>query len=387
MKTRIKTQLHACALAVGLISAAIAPQVTLAQTDGGGYFTVQHFQGAATVSLGGTVVPYKMVTFTAQIPGRVQQLSGREGDVFKKGQLLVALDDNELMAKRNAALAQLANADTQLRAAGIQYNRELYSPQSKQSMGGMGVPNMFDQMFSRPMENVMGQRNTGVERRADLYSSGVQITQAQNSILAAQSQIQAIDAKLRDASSVAPFDGVILKKYVEIGDTMQPGQPLLDYADVRYLQLSVEVPARLRPGLKEEMMLQAELDVGGRTVPVRVAQIYPMADAKRHTIKVKFDLPQGVSSPGMYAKVKVPDFSTPAQSFPVIPSSSVRYNGSLPGVYVEGANGKPQLRLIRVGERMDEGHISVLSGIRVGERILRNPGIGVASGWSSKTDK
>jgi len=59
----------------------------------------------------------------------------------------------------------------------------------------------------------------------------------------------------------------------------------------------------------------------------------------------------------------------------------------LPGVYVEGDKGQPELRLIRVGERMEEGYVSVLSGIRVGERVLRNPGIGVASGWSSRTDK
>jgi len=382
-------KLHGIVLAVGLLSAATVPQTLMAQTasaDAGGYFTVQQYQGAATVSIGGTVIPYKEVAFTAQIPGRVRQLAGREGDTFKKGAMLVTLDDSGLIAKRNAALAQLATADAQLRATRIQYNRELWSPQSKQSMGGMGMPNLFDQMFSRPMENFTGNRNSGVERRADLYASGVQITQAQNSILAAQSQIQGIDAKLRDATSFAPFDGVILKKHIEVGDTVQPGQPLLVFADVGYLQISIDIPARLRPGLQEEMIMQAELDVGARVVPVRVAQIYPMADAQRHTVKVKFDLPQGVSAPGMYAKVKVPDFSTPAQSYPVIPLSAVRYNGSLPGVYVEGAEGSPELRLIRVGEQLEDGFVSILSGIRVGERILRNPGIGVASSWGSRSE-
>ncbi len=111
-------------------------------------------------------------------------------------------------------------------------------------------------------------------------------------MIAAQSQIQAIDAKLRDAQSLAPFDGVIVKKYIEEGDTMQPGQPLLVFADVEYLQIMVDVPARLRPGLREGMMLDAQLDVGSQIVPVRVAQIFPMADAQRHTVKVKFDLPQ-----------------------------------------------------------------------------------------------
>lgn len=349
----------------------------------GDYFVVQQARGASTVSLGGTVVPYKEVTLSAQLPGRVNYLAGIEGDSFKNGDLLVALDENELLATRRAAITQLSNADAQLRNASVQYSRELYSPRAREAPGGMGIPNLFDQMFTEPMDSFMGQRHQGAERSADLYSSGTQITQARNAIVRAQSEIQAIDAKLRDTRSVAPFDGVITRKFIEVGDTVQPGMPLIEYADVEYLQVEVDVPARLRPGLDEGMMMRAELDVGDQVLPVRVAQIYPMADAQRHTVKVKFDLPQGVSAPGMYVKVLVPDFSAPAQSSPVIPTSSIRYRGSLPGVYVAGADGKPHLRLIRVGESLTAGYTTVLSGLKMGERVLRNPGGGVSSGWSS----
>jgi multidrug efflux pump subunit AcrA (membrane-fusion protein) len=377
---------QALALAVSLAVVAASPGQAWSQAAGGDYFTVQQARGAPTVALGGTVIPYKEVTLAAQLPGRVKYLAGIEGDSFSEGTLLVALDDSELLAKRNSALAQLANADSQLRAAGIKYDRELWSPQSEAAPGGMGIPNLFDQMFTQPMESFSGTRQRGVERRADLYSSGIQINQARNSVMAARSQIEAIDAKLRDAKSLAPFDGVIMKKYIEEGDTMQPGQPLMVFADVEYLQVSVDVPARLRPGLSEGMMLQAQLDVGDQVVPVRVAQIFPMADAQRHTVKVKFDLPQGVSAPGMYTKVLVPDFTAPARNYPVIPTSSIRYNGSLPGVYVLGTDGKPELRLIRVGENLDGGYTSVLSGLSEGERVLRSPGQGVASGWTSAPD-
>ena len=142
-------------------------------------------------------------------------------------------------------------------------------------------------------------------------------------------------------------------------------------------------------------MLRAELDVpsqggGGPgssfgdagSLPVRVAQIFPMADPQRHTVKVKFDLPQGASEPGMYAKVLVPDFNAPARVNPVIPRGAIRFNGSLPGVYVLDENGNPQLRLIRVGEPTPGGGVTVLSGLRAGERILANPGPGVTTGWS-----
>jgi RND family efflux transporter MFP subunit len=359
-----------------------------------GVHVVKQAEGLPTVSVGGTVIPYKEVTLAAQLPGRVKYISGIEGDAFDRGDTLVALDDSELRAKREALIAQMATADAKLRNAGVQYTRELYSPRSRSSPGGMGIPNLFDQFFTRPMEDFVGDRDQGAELSADLYASGTQIQEARNAIMALQAELRALDSKLRDARSVAPFDGVIVKKFVEVGDTVQPGQPLLNYADVEYLQVEVDVPARLRPGLREGMMLRAELDVPARGgtvtddagLPVRVAQIFPMADPQRHTVKVKFDLPQGVSEPGMYAKVLVPDFNAPARVNPVVPRSSIRFNGSLPGVYVLDEQGRPELRLIRVGEPRPDGMVTVLSGLRPGERILENPGAGVTSNWSRGQD-
>ena len=357
-------------------------------------YVVKQAEGLPTVSVGGTVIPYKEVTLAAQLPGRVKYLAGIEGDAFKRGDELVSIDASELLAKRQATIARLATADAQLRNAGVQYGRELFSPRARQSPGGMAIPNLFDQMFTRPMEDFLGDRDVGAELSADLYQSGTQIQEARNALMQLQAEIRAIDAKLRDARSIAPFDGVIVKKFIEVGDTVQPGQPMLNYADVEYLQVEVDVPARLRPGLREGMMLRAELDVparggsvsDGAGLPVRVAQIFPMADPQRHTVKVKFDLPQGMSEPGMYAKVLVPDFNAPARVNPVVPRSAIRFNGSLPGVYVLDEEGKPELRLIRVGEARPDGMVTVLSGLRPGERVLENPGAGVTSNWSRGGD-
>ena len=347
-------------------------------------FVVKQAEGAPTVSVGGTVIPYKEVTLAAQLPGRVKYLAGIEGDAFKKEDLLVALDDRELLANRQSLLAQMGSADAQLRNAGMQYNREIFAPRSRTPPGGMAIPNLFDQMFTRPMEDFVGERSRGAELSADLYSSGTQIEQARSALMRLQAELQALDSKLRDARSIAPFDGVIVKKFIEVGDTVQPGQPLLSYADVEYLQVEVDVPARLRPGLREGMMIHAELDVNHQRVPVRVAQIFPMADPQRHTVKIKFDLPQGMAEPGMYAKVLVPDFNAPARSNPIIPASAIRYNGSLPGVYVLDEQGNAELRLIRVGEPVPGGLITVLSGLRPGERILADPPPGIAAGWSAQ---
>ncbi len=349
-------------------------------------FIVQASDRQPTVAVSGTVIPYKQVTLAAQLPGRVKYIAGIEGDFFKEGTLLVAIDDSELLAKRAALYAQLATAEAELRNASVQYSRELWSPQSKAAPGGMAIPNLFDQMFTRPAEEFMDIRDQDAERSADLFSASTRIEQARNAIMRIRSEIQALEAKIRDAKSVAPFDGVIIKKMVEVGDTVQPGQPLLKFADVTWLQVEVDVPARLVTGLQEMMVLKkaAIFDDYPEPVDVRVAQIYPMADAQRHTIKVKFDIPQGISQPGMYAKILIPDTSQAAASgsLPVIPATAIRYRGSLPVVYVQNEEGKPELRLIREGRRLGNGMVTVLSGLAPGDRVYANPPPGLVGGGS-----
>lgn len=342
-------------------------------------FEVKSSTQTPSVAIGGSVVPYRQVTLAAQLPGRVKYVAGVEGDYFKEGSLLVALEEDELLAKRAAAYAQYTAAEAQLRNAGVQYTRELWSPRTKSAPGGMGIPNLFDQMFTRPAEDFFGERDRDAERAADLYDSTTRIEQARSAMLRAASEIQAIDAKLRDTKSVAPFDGVILHKYVEEGDTVQPGQPLLDFGDVTWLQIEVDLPARLAQGLKTMMILRkaATFDDHPDPVDVRVAQVFPMADPQRHTVKVKFDIPQGISKPGMYAKVLVPDVTqaaTGTRRLPVIPTSAILYRGNLPVVYVQNAEGRPELRMIREGRRLPNGMTEVLSGIAEGDRVYVHPG-------------
>ncbi|MCB1788898.1 MAG: efflux RND transporter periplasmic adaptor subunit [Gammaproteobacteria bacterium] len=345
-------------------------------------FVVKESSEVPTVVVSGSVVPFKEVTLAAQLPGRVKFIAGIEGESFESGTTLVAIEEDELLAKRSAAYAQLAAADAELRNAGVQYSRELWSPQSKNAPGGMAIPNLFDQMFTRPAEDFFGQRDRGAERSADLYASSTRMEQARSAMLRAQSEIRAIDAKLRDAKSLAPFDGVIVEKYVEEGDTVQPGVPLLKFADVTWLQIEMDVPARLAQGLQAMSVLQnaATFDDHPEPVAVRVAQIFPMADMQRHTVKVKFDIPQGVSKPGMYARVLIPDTTGPSRSqLPVIPSTAIRYRGSLPVVYIQNGQGEPELRMIRQGKQLDNGMTMVLSGVAPGDRVYPNPGPDIMS--------
>ena len=370
----------------------------------------------AHVVLGGTVVPYREVTLTAQLPGRVEYIAGEAGDWFDEGQVLVALEHDDVLAQRRQAIANLYGAQAGIGDAQVGYTKEYWMPQAYKKHNRQ-LNHLFNQQFNRRQsapsmgyfpsmfEKFMGFGNSGggsapnnpvtffpdydlqpwIVRDLDLYSHSSHVNQAQSQILGARSKIDEIDAYLRDARSISPFEGVIVDKIAEEGDTVQPGQPLIKYADTRYLQLEVQVPARLVSALSKDVVVPAKLDVGDTYIDVRVAQIYPTADSDRHTVTVKFDLPSGVpGGPGMYAEVMIPDHNTPIRDMPVIPSTAVIHRGSLPAVFVLNQNNEAELRLVRLGEQVDRNHVAVLSGVRPGEQVFASPPPGIRSGWSPK---
>lgn len=325
------------------------------------------------IILGGSVIPLKEVTLAAQIPGRIIDIAGEEGEEFAAGTKLVKINDDDLLAKKAAAEAQLASSQNAMQNAQVQYNRELWNPRvyNPRPMAGMGMPSMFDGFFDDNDWMPGNNGNKSIERHADLVTQGTQVASARSHITEAESGLRTINAKLRDTVAIAPFDGVIMTKMVEIGDTVQPGQPLIVFAYSKFLRIQAEVPARLMPGLKKGMVVPARLDVGNTKVSARVALISPVADKQQHTVTVEFDLPEGVpGGAGMYAEVMIPDINSPALALPVIPKSAISKRGSLPSIRVLDENNVPKMRLIRTGIEIDDDTVIVLSGLKPGERIL-----------------
>lgn len=370
-----KQRLLTLVFAVATASVHAAPSIT----------TVSAAESMNRITIGDTVAPYAEVTLAAQALGRVQFIAGEAGDRKPLGSVLVALNSDDLQARYKEAQAGLNSAEAALRNAQVQYSRELWSPSSSnvQRMPGMMMPSMFDLMFTRQAATMMGMGLPGLERHADLYNQGTQVTGAESGLSQAHTRFESLDANLRDRQAVAPFEGVILQRLVEVGDTVQPGQPLMRYAHTRYLRIEAEVPVRLLADLQVGMTLPAHVDATQTPMQARVALIEPVADPHRHTVKVKFDLPEGVpGGPGMYAEVMLPGPKSQSFSLPAIPKDAIVKHGSLPGVYVIGERNLAELRMIRPGSELEGGMITVLSGLRVGERIVVDPPPGMGSGWS-----
>lgn len=344
--------------------------------------SVESAPSQAQSVLGSSVVPYREVTLAAQIPGVVKFLGGEVGSSFQSGAVLAQIDEAQIVAKRNAVLAQIQTAQAALQNSEAQYRREIISPRSKDigAMPGMGLPAMMDNMFTRPMaEAFMNNYDSDMGRYSDLMASATGVSQSRSSLQQAYSQLQEIDAALQNAKSVAPFEGIIMEKLVEVGDTVQPGQPLMRFGFVKYKRLQADVPSGLVSYLKEGMVVPARID-GDMDVVAKVTQIYPVANPERHTVTVKFDLPIDVSAaPGMYAEVRLPS-SKGDDTRVVIPRSALLTGRSLPSVLVVEDN-TSQLRLVRLGTELGNNKVEVVSGLKPGARIINNPPASAVSGW------
>jgi multidrug efflux pump subunit AcrA (membrane-fusion protein) len=325
------------------------------------------------VRLGGSVVPEQVVNLTAQMPGDVSFVAGQEGDAFKQGDVLVTLDTKAILAKREQVLTQIASADAGYRNAMVQFQNERANPNGQGNSMMGGAPGLFS-MFSDPARSMMGQGDPTVERRTNLYSHSVQIETARNSLTQAKAALREVDESLKNANSTAPFDGVIVKKMVETGDIVQPGMPLVSFADVTKLQIRVEVPTRLVKVLKRGQILQGRIDGESAPLPIRVDRIFPTADAGGHTTTVKFGLPIGTRArSGTYAEVMLPDPVSRGGALPVVPKSALVWRGSLPAVFKVAQDGSVKLRLIRIDEPSANDMVSVISGIKVGDTIIADP--------------
>ena len=328
--------------------------------------------------LGGKVISSAEVSLSAQVSGDVLSIKGKEGDMFEKGATLITLEQESIEAQRDAVHAEISSAKEALRNAGVQYSQSIVSPNSNGMFGG--VPGMFS-MFTDPMVKMTGRGDPDFDKFANRTSRYTNYQQAKNKLTQAELKLKQVEERLTDASIVAPFDGVIVVKNVDQGDIVQPGRVLMKFANIKKLQVEVNVPSRLITSLKLGKKYRIKLDMANVLVNAELSQIYPIADNNKHSVKVKFDLPE--NSPvlaGAYAEVEI--FETDSGSLtPIIPETAIMWRSSLPSIFVVNPEtNKTELRFVRLGEKISNHQKSVLSGLRIGEKIVTNPNIMMVSG-------
>jgi len=189
----------------------------------------------------------------------------------------------------------------------------------------------------------------------------------------ATTRLRTADAALVEAKTMlqyteitAPFDSVVTRKLVEVGDLATPGKPLLELENSSLLRFECEIPEALVDKVQMGGELAVMVDAAGAELSGRVSEIAPSASAGSRTFLVKLDLPAAEKlRAGQFGRVRVPVRERPAV---LVAEDAVVRRGQIESVFVV-EEGKARLRLIKSGRKMD-GKVEVLSGLSGGETVV-----------------
>jgi membrane fusion protein, multidrug efflux system len=190
---------------------------------------------------------------------------------------------------------------------------------------------------------------------------------------AATTRLRTADAVLVEARTMlqyteisAPFDGVVTRKLVEVGDLATPGKPLLEMENSSLLRFECEIPEALVDRISMGAGLPVTIDAAGATLTGKVSEIAPSASAGSRTFLVKLDLPPAEKlRAGQFGRVRVPVRERPAV---LVGEGAVVRRGQIESVFVV-EEGMARLRLVKTGRQMN-GQVEVLSGLSGGEKVV-----------------
>ena len=325
-------------------------------------------QAYTVLNASGYVVAQRKAAVSSKSTGRLAFLGVEEGSRVKKGQVLASLENEDLIAARNQASAQVKQAEADLGTAraeavdaGLQYRR-------------------YKTLVTQDL--VAKQDFDTADARDKKAQAGVAAAQAR--IKVAQAGLANTQAALEYTYIRAPFDGVVTTKYAEVGEVVAPfgaavnaRAAVVTMADLNSLMVEVDVAEsnldKVRLGQPCEISLDAIPD---RRFAGEVHMIVPTADRTKATVltKVKFLEKDDRILPEMSAKVAF--LSQPLdpgarQARLIIPKGAlVTREGRSYSFLVTG--NRVKLVPVTLGLTMND-LVEVDSGLKEGDRVVLNP--------------
>lgn len=298
------------------------------------------------VHLDGLIEAVQQSTVSAQTSGTVMELPFDVDDSVAAGDLIVRLEDSEQRSRLRQAEAGLAEA-----RSGLQDARQQFSRIEAIHERGLVSRQEFDQA------------------RNALSASSARVERAEASVAEARKQLDY-------TRIIAPYGGILTERHVELGESVNPGQPLLSGLSLEQLRVVVDLPQQYASLARSERQATVTLS-DGRVLETGELTFYPYANPDTHTFRLRLRLsePNGSLFPGMLVKVGVPVASRDALW---VPESALVKRSELRAVFVLDGQGQPRLRQVRVGSREGD-RLEILAGVSAGEQVVTNPSALVGS--------
>jgi RND family efflux transporter MFP subunit len=307
----------------------------------------------------GTVRASESTVVSGRLMGNLLEVRAREGDRVESGQVLAVIDDAQPRAAVDQATAAVRAAEKEVASA----ESDLQLSESTQKR--------FQQLYEKKSLSAqefdeVNSRRQSAEARRDMARAG--LSQANASLSQAQSVLSYTHV-------LAPFAAEVTEKKAEAGMLVSPGMPLFTLEKIGGYRLEASVDENsvhlVRLGQPVAVFIDS---LGNGSIPGKVAQIVPGADAASRSFLIKIDLPSdarirsGLRS-GLFGRVRLARGERDAV---LIPRSTVVDRGQLQGVYTVGANRVLGLRYISLGQTTGD-QVEVLSGLQDGEKLVSAP--------------
>ena len=291
----------------------------------------------------GSIQPERKADLRAEVQAVVMQVLKENGDVVKKGDLLVRLDDTSIRDALASARAAERSAQQALDQAQRQFER-------MKTLRASGMAS------AQALDDADGRRNSA---QSDLEA-------AKARVVAARQQMQRTEVR-------APFDGIVSERKASAGDSAQVGKELLKVIDPGSMRFEGLVSADQIGAVKAGQSVTFRVNgYGDKDFAGRVRRVNPAANATTRQVEVLVDF-TGKDQPrlaGLYAEGRVETSSADSLTIPV--SALVRDGDQASAWRVAGE--KLQKVPVVIGDRDSRhGKVVVKSGLAEGDQVIRYP--------------
>ena len=323
------------------------------------------------IHLPATTQAFDAATIYARQSGYISQRLVDIGSRVKTNDLLAVISAPEVDDQLTQARAQLQQMQATL----------------EQTQATRSLANVTNNRFTPLVKQGWETKQTGDQNFYNLAAQNAAVDVAKSNIQAQKAQIARLERLQSYERVVAPFDGVITLRNIDIGSLVAAdatsGTPLFAIAHDNVLRVQVHVPQdvalQLKPGMEATLDIQ---ELPGRKFTGKVARTANSLDQNTRTLLVEADVdnPDRTLSPGLYGTVH---FLVPRPGpVIVVPSSALIFdqNGMQVAVYSDGA---AHLQKVDIGED-DGAQVQIAMGLQPGQDIIVSPPAGLADGAKVK---
>jgi RND family efflux transporter MFP subunit len=292
----------------------------------------------------GSVQPERNADLRAEVSAVVIQVLKENGEVVKRGDILVKLDETSIRDSLNSA--------------------------EEASRAASQVLEQSERMFQR-MKTL---RASGMTSTQALEDTEIRRNNAQSDLSAAKSRAAQARQQLQRTLVRAPFDGIVSERKVSNGDTAQIGKELIRVIDPTSMRLEGLVSADKIGVVKVGQAVRFRINgYPGQDFLGKVRRVDPAANAVTRQVAVLVDFNDKTQPrvAGLYAEGRIEADSVSAVMIPdsaLVKAGDQTYTWTVKDKALHKAN-------LRIGARdIRTGHWEVQSGLASGDTVLRTPG-------------